>query len=151
MAPDGTVASMGTGVVLLAKQAVRPFDSTRSDRGADLRSLGVVMVAGGAALSVAPDVGVLCPIRRLTGVPCPFCGMTTGTLALGDGDVVGSVAANPLAIVLVTAVVVAFIPGIYRAGWFRSAWRRLKPVAPLLSLTVLSLLWLWELDRFGFI
>lgn len=138
-------------MALLAEQAVRPFDAARSDRGADLRTLGVMMAAGGAVLSVAPDVGVLCPIRRFTGVPCPFCGMTTGTVALGHGDVVGSVAANPFAVILVTAIFVSFVPAVYRAGWFRSAWRRLRPMAPLLSVAVLPLLWLWELNRFGFL
>lgn len=142
---------LGSGVALVARQAVRPFDAGRSDRGADLRALGMVMAGGAAVLPFAPDVGVLCPIRRLTGVPCPFCGMSTATLALGRGDVGASVAANPFAVVLVTAVVVAFVPAIYRAGWFQAVWRRVRPVAPALSLTALPLLWLWELDRFGFL
>ena len=40
----------------------------------------------------------LCPMRRLTGVPCPTCGTTRGLLALARGWLGESVAWNPLMI-----------------------------------------------------
>ena len=135
----------------MAESVIHRFDASTSDRGAELRSLGVLMAAGGAVIPFVPDVGTICPLRRLTGVPCPFCGMTTGTLELAHGDIVASVAANPFAVVLVTAIIVAFIPAIYRSGWFRASWRRIKPMAPVIPLLLLPLLWLWELNRFDFI
>ena len=127
------------------------FDATKSDGGADLRTFGALMAAGAVVVPFTPPVGVLCPLRRLTGIPCPLCGMTTGTLALSRGDIVGSVAANPFAIVLVTALVVSFLPVVYRAGWFQRAWRRVKPVAPMVPFAMMPLLWVWQLARFDFI
>ena len=38
-----------------------------------------------------------CPFRDVTGVNCPFCGMTRATLALGHGDVRGALGFHPLA------------------------------------------------------
>lgn len=38
----------------------------------------------------------LCPFRRLTGIRCPFCGMTTATGCLLRGDLFGARQAHPL-------------------------------------------------------
>jgi uncharacterized protein DUF2752 len=48
--------------------------------------------------------GVVCPFRLATGIPCPFCGLTRATLALGQGDVVGALAFHPLAPVLLALI-----------------------------------------------
>ena len=118
---------------------------------ANLRLFGAAMVAGGAAISVLPDHDlVLCPLRAVTGVPCPFCGMTTGTLAVARGDLAASIAANPAAIVLVAAVVFAFLPDRVRR-------RALDPVRGLarapawLPWAALVPLWIWQLARFDLI
>jgi hypothetical protein len=121
------------------------FASSKAD---DLRALGAVMAAGGMVMPLLPDVGPLCPLRRVTGVPCPFCGMTTGVLALCRGDLAGAFAANPAAPLLVAAVVIAFLPFVYRSGSFGVAASRLRPVGPLLPWLLLPVLWVWELHRF---
>lgn len=41
-----------------------------------------------------------CPLRTLTGIPCPSCGVTTGIMALIHGDFVKSLRCNPLAIIM---------------------------------------------------
>jgi hypothetical protein len=107
-----------------------------------------MMAVGAAALPVLPDVGPLCPLRRLTGVPCPFCGMTTGVLALSRGDVVAAFAANPLAPLLVAAVVVSFLPFMYRSRSFEHGLARARRVGRVVPWLLLPLLWVWELHRF---
>jgi hypothetical protein len=54
--------------------------------------LGTVGLLGGATAS-----GLSCVFAALTGVDCPFCGLTHGVAALGAGDPAGALAANPLA------------------------------------------------------
>jgi hypothetical protein len=117
----------------------------------DLRTLGGAMAIGAVALPVLPDVGPLCPLRRLTGVPCPFCGMTTGVLALSRGDVLAAFAANPVAPLLVAAVVLSFLPFVYRSRPFREGSERVRRVGRVgraVPWLLLPLLWVWELHRF---
>jgi uncharacterized protein DUF2752 len=69
--------------------------------------LGLVGLATAAVAAVYPAVSeatgvqLVCPLRTLTGVPCPMCGMTTAALALARGDLGGVVAANPFLLLLV--------------------------------------------------
>ncbi|MEU4563613.1 DUF2752 domain-containing protein [Actinoplanes sp. NPDC023936] len=37
-----------------------------------------------------------CPLRTLTGIPCPACGLTTAAIAIVRGDLAGAFHANPL-------------------------------------------------------
>ncbi len=56
-----------------------------------------------------------CPLRTLTGVPCPFCGMTRGVVALAHGNVFASLALNPgvvlFALVAIAALVAFLVLG----------------------------------------
>lgn len=119
--------------------------------GRALRTTGGLMAAGALALPVLPEVGVLCPLRRVTGVPCPFCGTTTGVLATAAGDVGAAFAANPAAPLLVAAVVLAW------AAWLAARvgiplpslrWRR-PPAA--LVVVVVAALWLFQFHRFSYV
>jgi hypothetical protein len=47
-------------------------------------------------LLIAPILPA-CPLRTLTGVPCPTCGTTRAGLALVRGDILGALHFNPLA------------------------------------------------------
>lgn len=82
----------------------------------------VVALGGAAALLVAcslppdhiEDGPVVCPFRRLTGLPCPGCGLTRSWVYLAHARWADAVAAHPFgalaavaALVLVVAVVVA--------------------------------------------
>jgi hypothetical protein len=39
---------------------------------------------------------VLCPLKRMSGVPCPTCGATRSVLSLLNGNPGGAIAYNPL-------------------------------------------------------
>jgi hypothetical protein len=66
---------------------------------------GLMIVGGMVVGAVGPDSwrhalatgGPGCPFRAVTGMDCPFCGMTRATLAMSSGDVTGALAFHPLA------------------------------------------------------
>lgn len=87
--------------------------------------------AAGAAIALAlgHPIGIPCPFRLLTGLPCPACGLTHAMLALGRGDLAGSWQAHPGGMLLGAGVVVAAIDAAVWAirgrGWWPTAgWSR---------------------------
>jgi len=78
-----------------------------------------------------------CPLRALTGVPCPFCGMTRGTLAILHGDLFRSLALNP-GVVLAVLVVLYLL-------WRRPPLR----VATWLPWAVFAGLWSFQLLKYA--
>ena len=105
-------------------------------RGAAIGMLGAALVL--PALPGHP--GLLCPLRTITGVPCPFCGMTTSVEATAHLRFRDAFAANPAGLVLVAA-----------ALWF--VLRRPGQVRYSLPLlwVGLALRWVFELHRFAII
>ncbi|MGI8593385.1 MAG: DUF2752 domain-containing protein [Solirubrobacteraceae bacterium] len=97
-------------------------------------------LARGEDLSSGP---VLCPFRLVTGLPCPFCGMTRSLLALGQGDLGASVRLHPLGPVLVVVAVL----GLWRFG--RAAAAKVPARLPRGALAVggiaLAIAWLVQL------
>lgn len=98
--------------------------------------------------------GLPCPLRTLTGVPCPFCGMTTATVAITHGDWAAAAAANPLAY-LVAALVIGTAPILTARAvgqvstarpWSATARQRAGRVVACL----IALSWLFQLRRYGF-
>jgi Protein of unknown function (DUF2752) len=59
--------------------------------------------------------GLGCPVRELTGIPCPGCGLTTATLHLCHGDWQAGIARHAFAPVfmlgIVGSLVVGMLPG----------------------------------------
>lgn len=115
--------------------------------------IGVVLRVGGmsvAAVSAsfvhhAHDPGILCPVRALTGVPCPFCGGTTVFMELGAAHPAKALAANP--VVLAGTIGLALAP----LGSGRRWWA-MKPRTRVWILgVVIGLSWVWQLARFGFL
>ena len=78
------------------------------DGAAGFRLFSTVMAGGAAAAPLLAGIGPLCPVRRLTGIPCPGCGMRGGVTAIAHGDVVpAGFVSNPLAVALVLVVAAA--------------------------------------------
>jgi hypothetical protein len=107
-----------------------------------LRWGGAAMLALGAILPhVAGSPGLPCPLRSATGVPCPFCGLTTSVKATLNGKMHAAAVANPFGMVAVLVAIILVL---------RPAWRRLQVPAMLLVASVAGS-WLFELHRFHFI
>jgi hypothetical protein len=108
---------------------------------ADLRSAAAVTLVGAAALPLLPGhPGLACPLRTLTGVPCPLCGMTTSVEATVRLDLGDALHANPagMALVVMALALLAVRP------------RRLG--LPSIALPVsLAAMWAFELHRFGLV
>ncbi len=83
---------------------------------------------------------VLCPLRRVTGVPCPFCGMTRSVTAVARGDLGASLALNPGGIALVVAAIALLL-----VGW---RWRRIA-VPTWAVVTFFGLLWAYQLFKYA--
>ena len=107
------------------------------------------------AVSQATGASLICPLRTLTGVPCPLCGMTTAAVALTRGDLAASLAANPFLLLLAaaTAVMAAVMAG--RAAGLvapprplSGAWQRRATLAAA-GLALAS--WVVQLNRFGWL
>jgi hypothetical protein len=107
----------------------------------DLRRAGGAMLAAALALPALPGrPHLFCPLRTLTGVPCPLCGMTTSveaTMHLHLGHALAANPAGPLVVGLAALLLVR-----------RPATVRVRlPVVVL----ALALMWAFELHRFGFL
>jgi hypothetical protein len=68
-----------------------------------------LLVAGAAAVAGRADflthAPLLCPMRLLTGLRCPLCGMTRASLLLARGDFAAALRIHPLApLVLALAI-----------------------------------------------
>lgn len=68
-----------------------------------LGGFGMLAAAGAAVwpfLTGRTGVGLPCPLRLITGLPCPACGLTTAAVALVRGDAHAAWSANPVIFLL---------------------------------------------------
>lgn len=106
---------------------------------ADLRSATAVMLGAGVLLPLLPGhPGLACPLRRLTGIPCPLCGMTTSVEDSARLHFHAALAANPGGL-LAVAVAIALLV-------LRPKRLLIPTVLPPL---VLAAMWVFELHRFS--
>lgn len=112
---------------------------------------------GATALLFPHGEGPGCPIRWMTGYPCPSCGVTRALLLLSEGQFTAALTMNPLGILV--AVVLLVLPALllsdrlrnrhdtYRLYRATERFVRRPPVfLTLLTLTLLN--WIWNLCKF---
>jgi hypothetical protein len=121
--------------------------------------IGGFGVLAGAAAAVWPvftgrtGVALPCPLRTLTGVPCPACGLTTAAVALVRGETGAAFGANPLIFGLAAlAVAVGPLVALRAVGvlrnpdpWSATRRRRMGWLTGLLAVAS----WLFQLHRLG--
>src|SRR3954465_13356530 len=107
----------------------------------DLRRVGGLMLAAAAVLPALPGhPGLPCPLRTVTGIPCPLCGETTSVenpvhLNLGSAG-----AAAPAGILLVVFAV-----------WLLVRRPKKLTIPMPLIIGALALMWVFQLHRFGYL
>jgi hypothetical protein len=144
------MAPGGPGPLLAARWVRLPprHPALRVRASAERLALVAVCSLGAAWVHEHHDPGALCPLRRLTGVPCPLCGSTTVFMEAGAGHWYAALTANPFAVLgallFLAAPVLSVDPVRSWAGLPR-AWR----LWPLVAVAAVS--WLWQLHRFGFL
>jgi Protein of unknown function (DUF2752) len=111
---------------------------------------GAVAALALANLHVPGRPATVCPLRALTGIPCPFCGGTTAAVHIGHLDLLGALRANPIAVLaaLVTACMPAVMAIGARRGW--PSWLTRRTVTATVVLAV-AFSEVWQLFRFGII
>jgi len=121
-----------------------------------LGGFGVLVAAAAAvwpAVTEHTGAGLPCPLRTLTGVPCPACGLTTAAVALARGEAGTAFAANPVIFglaalaVAVGPLVVLRATGVLKPPrpWSPTRRRWTGWTAGLLAVAS----WLFQLHRLG--
>lgn len=116
--------------------------STSATTQVDLRPLrwaGAGMLGLAAVRPILGSPGIGCPLRAMTGVPCPFCGMTRGVTDAVHGDFAGAALLNPGSLLLVFAAVLLLF-----------AWRRRTATFPTwLPYALIAALWAFQLFKYA--
>jgi len=102
-------------------------------------TLGACALGAADLLSAQTSSGMPCVLSAISGVDCPFCGLTHGVAALGAGRLALAFEANPLAPLACALAVV--LPAAYARR------RPLEVSAPLLwaLAAIVALAWLARL------
>ena len=102
-----------------------------------------------------PQVTV-CPVKKVTGLPCPSCGSTRAVVSLVQGDVKKSFLENPIGILLVSFIIMGppWIVWDFLSGnatfmyWYERAEafiRRRSVAIVLIGLIVIN--WIWNIMK----
>lgn len=73
--------------------------------------LSLIHFSGFAAADrVAGLIPFFCPFEKLTGIPCPGCGMTRAVVAVSKGELIQSIHFHPFVVFLFFIVTLSTIP-----------------------------------------
>jgi hypothetical protein len=106
----------------------------------EVRVLGGAMLAAAIVRPLVPmEVVPPCPLRTVTGIPCPMCGMTRGVTSLVHGDFAHALLMNPASYLAVALAIVLLVQ-----------WRLKRVVVPVwVIVTLLAVMWTWQLFKYG--
>jgi hypothetical protein len=138
-------STMNRYVQVTAAPTARSAFSTAAARVGAMGAAAVLL----GQLTHPDSTYVICPLRALTGLPCPLCGGTTAAASAGRLRLGDALLANPFAVavaVLFALIPLARISAQPRPKHGRSAYRQ----AALLGSVVVAAE-LWQLGRFGFL
>lgn len=105
--------------------------STREARAGAAAMLGIAVAW--PRLPVHPPFA--CPLRSITGIPCPLCGMTRAVVAAVHGHFLDSLRFNPAGI-LVVLLAIALLAGLRVQRMRLPTW---------LLIALVALLWAWNI------
>jgi len=113
----------------------RPGPTPRTTR--DLRIAAGALIGVGLVWPLLPaEPPLVCPLRALTGIPCPFCGMTRSVVAALHLDLPASLSFNPAGIVFIALVVAVLVKP--------ALLTRIRP--PVWAVVaVMAVMWLWNI------
>jgi len=119
---------------------------TRQFGGRTTFDLREVRIAGAAMLGVAAVRPLVpfefvppCPLKTVTGIPCPMCGMTRGVTSLVHGDFAHALLMNPASYLAVALAVLLLVQ-----------WRTKRVVIPVwLIVTVMGVMWTWQIFKYA--
>ena len=108
----------------------------------NVRDARTAAALGGAYAAASPLLPafahVTCPLRALTGIPCPLCGMTTAVGSMLRLDPTAALHANPVGIGMTVVMLLLLV---------RPPRRLAVPAWAAAALALAS--WAFELGRFG--
>jgi len=125
-----------------------PQGVDRPALGLSVCCVGAAVLGGLSGADVAHPGAPGCLLRAVTGIPCPFCGLTHSMMALGQGNLAAAVAQNPLGLLVLPLALVLLVLGVrivLRGGRIR--W----PPTPVLwvGLGVVLVSWVVQMVRFA--
>jgi len=116
------------------------FGGSTSISVRELRIAGAAMLGVAAVRPLIPvELVPPCPLRTITGIPCPMCGMTRGVTALVHGDFAHALLMNPASYLAVALAVLLLVQ-----------WRAKRVVIPVwVIIGVLAVMWTWQVFKYA--
>jgi Protein of unknown function (DUF2752) len=105
-----------------------------------LRVAGLALVPAALLLTALPvDPVPPCPLRTLTGIPCPLCGSTRGVIAAVHGDLGRAFTLNPASLMVLAIAAMLVV-----------AWRIERVRIPVWTIVaVFAVLWTYQLFKYS--
>ena len=87
----------------------RPPGVDAAAAGLSLAAIGACAMGAVVGFNPGHEGPVLCPMRLVTSLPCPFCGLSRSLMALGHGDLMTSLRLSPLGLIVLPLAVIILV------------------------------------------